>query len=85
MQNAIQNGFYPKIERESTLSDMLQEKVEDKYFLSEKVTQRLMSYRDNKEVQYNQRRYNAKGVGAYVVERKQPSQEIGDYRYDEAT
>ena len=28
-------------------------------------------------------RYNAKGVGAYVVERKQPSQEIGDYRYDE--
>ena len=32
----IQSGFYPKIERESILSDILQEKVEDKYFLSEK-------------------------------------------------
>ena len=32
----IQSGFYPKIERESTLSDILQGKVEDKYFLSEK-------------------------------------------------
>ena len=45
----IQSGFYPKIERESTLSDILETQVEDKYFLSEKVIDRLMSYKDNKE------------------------------------
>jgi hypothetical protein len=45
----IQSGFYPKIERESTLSDILETEVEDKYFLSEKVTERIMSYRNNKE------------------------------------
>lgn len=33
---SIQSGFYPKIERESTLSDILEKKVENKYFLSEK-------------------------------------------------
>jgi tRNA G37 N-methylase Trm5 len=32
----IQSGFYPKIERESTLSDILETEVKDKYFLSEK-------------------------------------------------
>ena len=50
----IQTGFYPKIERESTLSDILQAKVEDKYFLSEKGVQRLMSYKDNKQTQLQQ-------------------------------
>jgi ATP-dependent RNA circularization protein (DNA/RNA ligase family) len=38
----IQVGFYPKIERESTLSDILQTEVEDKYFLSEKLLKTLM-------------------------------------------
>jgi hypothetical protein len=33
----IQVGFYPKIERESTLSDVLEKEVEKKYFLSEKM------------------------------------------------
>ena len=43
----IQAGFYPKIERESTLSDILQKKVEDKYFLSETTVKRIMSYKSN--------------------------------------
>ena len=38
----IQAGFYPKIERESTLSDILQTEVEDKYFLSEKSVKRII-------------------------------------------
>ena len=38
----IQVGFYPKIERESTLLDILQNNVEDKYFLSQKTIDRLM-------------------------------------------
>ena len=46
----IQSGFYPKIERESTLSDILEMEVDDKYFLSEKVAERIMSYRDNKQI-----------------------------------
>ena len=46
----IQSGFYPKIERESTLSDILETEVEEKYFLSQKVVDRLMSYRDNKQI-----------------------------------
>ena len=45
-----QSGFYPKIEREFTLSDILETEVEDKYFLSEKALNRLMSYQDNKEI-----------------------------------
>ena len=45
----IQSGFYPKTERESTLSDILETDVQDKYFLSEKVVNRLMSYKDNKQ------------------------------------
>ena len=43
----IQSGFYPKIERESTLSDVLEKEVDDKYFLSQKVLERLMTYKDN--------------------------------------
>src|SRR6056300_202100 len=46
----IQSGFYPKIERESTLSDILEEEVDHKYFLSQKVVDRLMSYRDNMQI-----------------------------------
>ena len=46
----IQAGFYPKIERESTLSDILQTKVEDKYFLSQKIVSRILTYKDNKEI-----------------------------------
>ena len=38
----IQSGFYPKIERESTLSDVLEKEVENKYFLSQKTIDRLM-------------------------------------------
>ena len=45
----IQSGFYPKIERESTLSDILETEVEDKYFLSEKSIKRISMYKDNKE------------------------------------
>ena len=33
----IQVGFYPKIERESTLSDVLEKEVDKKYFLSKKM------------------------------------------------
>ena len=40
----IQSGFYPKIERESTLSDILETNVEDKYFLSEKALESLMMW-----------------------------------------
>lgn len=32
----IQHGFYPKIERESTLSDVLQKNVPEMYFLSQR-------------------------------------------------
>jgi hypothetical protein len=38
-----QNGFYPKIERESTLSDILEKDVKDKYFLSQKMTKFLIA------------------------------------------
>lgn len=37
----IHPGFYPKIESGFTLSDILQETVEEKYFLSEKALQRV--------------------------------------------
>ena len=46
----IRSGFYPKTERESTLSDILETEVEDKYSLSEKVVERLLSYKDNKQI-----------------------------------
>ena len=38
----IQSGFYPKTERESTLSDILETEVEDKYFLSQTTMELLM-------------------------------------------
>ena len=38
----IQAGFYPKIERESTLSDVLETEVDNKYFLSQRTVDRLM-------------------------------------------
>ena len=44
-----QNGFYPKIERESTLSDILQKETPKKYFLSEKMTERLLNYEKSTE------------------------------------
>jgi hypothetical protein len=34
----IQGGFYPKIESAFTLSDILQEEVPERYFLSQKMT-----------------------------------------------
>ena len=40
----IQSGFYPKTERESTLSDILETEVEDKYFLSEKQQDRILNH-----------------------------------------
>jgi DNA (cytosine-5)-methyltransferase 1 len=45
----IQSGFYPKIERESTLSDVLEKEVDDKYFLSQQTIDRLMTYKDQKQ------------------------------------
>ena len=45
----IQSGFYPKIERESTLSDILEEKVEDKYFLSKKLMSTLIKRSGTKQ------------------------------------
>ena len=36
-----------KIEKECSLSDILEEQVDQKYFLSETIQKRLMSYRDN--------------------------------------
>jgi len=38
----IRSGFYPKIASESTLSDILEMEVEDKYFLSQGTMNRLM-------------------------------------------
>ena len=38
----IADGFYPKIESEYTLSDVLEENPDPKYFLSEKATKRLL-------------------------------------------
>ena len=46
----IQSGFYPKIESEYTLSDILEKNVEEKYFLSQKTIDRLMSYKNNKQI-----------------------------------
>ena len=46
----IQSGFYPKTERESTLSDILETEVEDKYILSEKRTKKLRFHLRHKEV-----------------------------------
>ncbi len=45
----IHRGFYPKIESEFTLSDILQppSEVGEEYFLSQQTTDRLLSYRDN--------------------------------------
>lgn len=40
----IHSGFYPKIENASTLSDILEENPDPKYFLSEKRTQTLLTY-----------------------------------------
>ena len=45
----IQNGFYPKTVSEFTLSDILETDVDDRYFLSEKTTQRLMSYKNKQQ------------------------------------
>ena len=48
----IQRGFYPKTERESTLSDILETEVEDKYFLSEKMIQHLKTNSERKIGQF---------------------------------
>ena len=45
----LQSGFYPKIERESPCR-IYPKRRGSKYFLSDKTTARLMSYRDNKEI-----------------------------------
>ncbi len=45
----IQSGFYPKIERESTLSDYLEKEVDSKYFLSEKMTSYLIKRSGTKQ------------------------------------
>ena len=51
----IQSGFYPKIERESTLSDILETEVEDKYFLSQKALDSLMMWqKQGKQVPVSQ-------------------------------
>ena len=42
--------FLPQNKRESTLSDILEDEVEDKYFLSQKTVDRLMTYKDNKTI-----------------------------------
>ena len=46
----IHRGFYPKIESESTLLDILQppQEIGEEYFLSQKSQERLMTYKDNK-------------------------------------
>ena len=50
----IQNGFYPKTASEFTLSDILEDEVDDRYFLSEKTTQRLMSYKNKQQTPLQQ-------------------------------
>lgn len=44
----IADGFYPKTESGFTLSDILEENPNPKYFLSEAAVKRLMSYRSKK-------------------------------------
>ena len=43
----IQSGFYPKIENVFTLSDILEENPDQKYFLSQQVLSRLLGYQDS--------------------------------------
>ena len=45
----LQVGYYPKIESGYTLSDILEKKVDEKYFLSEKNISKLMEYNDRQE------------------------------------
>ena len=49
-------GFYPKIESEYILLDILEKNPDSKYFLSEKTIARLLSYKDNKIVNLKQSR-----------------------------
>jgi len=48
----IHRGFYPKTESAYTLSDILQppQEIGEEFFLSEKSQERIMGYRDNKEI-----------------------------------
>ena len=52
----IQRNFYPKTDRGSTLSDILQspQEISEEYFLSEKVVQRILNYRDTEQIPFSQ-------------------------------
>src|SRR5690625_2713126 len=41
---------YPKTGKGCSLSDILEDQVHEKYFLSDQVTKRLMSYRNNQQI-----------------------------------
>ena len=42
---------FPKTGKECSLVDILEEEVDERYFLSQKATERLMSYKDSKVIQ----------------------------------
>ena len=54
----IQGGFSPKIESGFTLSDILEEEVDPKYFLSAKAVGNLVKYNERQEE--NERGFSAK-------------------------
>ena len=60
-------GFSPKIESGYTLSDILETEVDTKYFLSEKMTKRLMSYKDNQQIPLQPDTRDV-ATGSYVIE-----------------
>jgi len=60
-------GFSPKIESGYTLSDILEKDVDTKYFLSEKMTKRLMSYKDNQQIPLQPDTRDV-ATGSYVIE-----------------
>ena len=47
---SIQAGYYPKIASGFTLSDVLEDNPEQKYFLSSAAVKRLMGYKDNIQI-----------------------------------
>lgn len=78
----MSNGSYltaqtsecPRTEKGCLLSDILEEHVDEKYFLSEITQKKLLSYRDKKTGTITARTGSANTVRTYVVENKQQTQ-----------
>ena len=63
-----------KIERGYTLSDILESEVDEKYFLSQAATERILSYKDKQSIPLPHEQGGAASTGAYIVENKQHAQ-----------